>query len=179
MTTLFQQCLWENFGASIKMLKNAITLYPASSWEADKRFFYLAYHTLIFLDYYLTIPVKDFRPLLPYTILPSGPIPNESVDDVIPNRHYSQEEMLKALNSISSKCKSLILDSDENKLQEIWIKDFEIEMHGLCPDLVHNYTVLEILFYNFRHVQHHVGQLNFLLRQKIDDAPEWVSMAES
>lgn len=178
MTDIFKKCLWSNFEAAIQMYRNAVEIAPADLWNQDSRFFYVAYHTYVFLDYYLTVPVKDFRPLLPYSIIPSDLLPSESVDDVIPNRHYSQEEMLIALNSISLKCKKLILDSAENKLQEIWIKDFEIEMHGLCPDLVHNYTVLEILFYNFRHVQHHVGQLNFMLRQKIDDVPEWVSMID-
>lgn len=40
------------------------------------------------------------------------------------------------------------------------------------------YSVLDILFYNLRHVQHHAAQLNLLLRQKINNAPDYVSMAE-
>jgi uncharacterized damage-inducible protein DinB len=38
-----------------------------------------------------------------------------------------------------------------------------------------NYSVLEILLYNMRHVQHHVAQLNLLLRQGTADVPNWVS----
>ena len=41
-----------------------------------------------------------------------------------------------------------------------------------------NYPVLEILLYNMRHVQHHAAQLNLLLRQELDDAPDWVSRTE-
>jgi hypothetical protein len=35
-------------------------------------------------------------------------------------------------------------------------------------------TLLE----NIRHVQHHTAQLNFLLRQEIDDAPKWVTRTQ-
>ena len=59
----------------------------------------------------------------------------------------------------------------------LWVRDNEIEMHGLCPSLVMNYTVLDILFYNFRHVQHHVGQLNLLLRERAGVAAEWIAQA--
>ena len=38
--------------------------------------------------------------------------------------------------------------------------------------------MLEVLLYNMRHVQHHVAQLNLLLRQSINDAPNWVSLAK-
>jgi uncharacterized damage-inducible protein DinB len=40
------------------------------------------------------------------------------------------------------------------------------------------FSTLEILLYNMRHVQHHAAQLNLLLRQEINKAPDWVSQAE-
>jgi uncharacterized damage-inducible protein DinB len=36
-------------------------------------------------------------------------------------------------------------------------------------------SVGEALLYNMRHVQHHAGQLNLLLRQRINMAPKWVA----
>ncbi len=41
-----------------------------------------------------------------------------------------------------------------------------------------NFSLLEILFYNVRHIQHHSAQLNLLLRQTINNAPTWVSQAQ-
>ncbi|MBP6569035.1 MAG: hypothetical protein KA270_17810, partial [Saprospiraceae bacterium] len=38
--------------------------------------------------------------------------------------------------------------------------------------------VLEILLYNMRHVQHHTGQLNLLLRQNVHQSPKWVFRAK-
>jgi hypothetical protein len=178
MEKIFRQCLWRNFGAAIDMLRNAIVACPDELWQNDKKFFYLAYHTIIFLDYYLTYPVKKFRPLLDYTIRDVDHLPVEAVDDVIPNRVYSKEEFSVSLSSIREKCGALIKQSSEETLKDRWIKDEEVDIHGLCPSVVLNYSVLEILFYNFRHVQHHVGQLNLLLRQTANIASNWVSQAD-
>jgi hypothetical protein len=178
MDDIFKDCLWKNFGAEIDMLKDVITICPDRLWQEEKKFFYLAYHTVIFLDYYLTIPVKDFQPGLPYTIIQEDKLPFDAVDDVIPNMFYSKNEFIIYLSSIREKCKNLVTLSSEQKLKERWISDDEINMHGLCPGIAENYSLLEILFYNFRHVQHHVAQLNFILRQKANMATGWVSHAD-
>lgn len=178
MQQTFTDCLWKNFAAAIDMLKNTIVLCPDEVWQNEKKFFYTAYHTVIFLDYYLTNPVKDFQPVLAYTLADADKLPPGAVDDVIPTKFYSKEEMLAYLSAIRSKCKELIVNATPDKLTQRWINDDEINMHGLCPSLVTNYTLLEILFYNFRHVQHHVAQLNFILRQKANVAAEWISHAE-
>ncbi len=41
-----------------------------------------------------------------------------------------------------------------------------------------NYSLLEILLYNMRHIQHHSAQFNLILRQTIDNAPNWVGQAK-
>ena len=38
-------------------------------------------------------------------------------------------------------------------------------------------TRVESLLYNMRHVQHHAAQLNLLLRQSTNSAPDWVARA--
>jgi len=178
MKNIFNDCLWKNFGAAIDMLRGIIVLCPDELWKRDKKIFYMAYHTVIFLDYYLTRPVREFHPGLSFTLGDPDGLPAEAVDDVLPDRHYMKEEVIDYLAFIREKCKKLILSASEEMLAQRWIRDEEIDMHGLCPSLVVNYSVLEILFYNFRHVQHHVGQLNLLLRQKADVAADWVAEAE-
>ena len=177
MRDLITNCLWKNFGAAIDMLKNAIALCPDGLWKKDRKFYYLTYHTTIFLDYYLTNPVKDFNPNLPYSITDAAKLPPDAIDDVIPDQFYSREEFIIYLSAIREKCKNLIGRASEEKLRSRWIEDAEIEMHGLCPTLVVNYSVLEILFYNLRHTQHHVAQLNMILRQKANEAAPWISHA--
>jgi DinB family protein len=168
MINTLKESLWKQFGASIDMLKNAILLWPEEDWNTEKKFFYMAYHCLVFLDYYLTIPPKDFSSPLPFTITESGDTPEDAIDDVIPDRIYSKKELLDYLQSSRAKCHTLIAGLTAEKLKERWIEE-EGNM---------NYSILEILLYNMRHVQHHAGQLNLLLRKKINNAPGWVARAE-
>ena len=60
------------------------------------------------------------------------------------------------------------------KLKERWIEEPDQMAAGGTMD----YSVLEILLYNMRHVQYHAAQLNLLLRQGINNAPDWVARAE-
>jgi len=177
MNKAFTDCLWKNFGAAIDMLTNIVVLCPDDLWNRDPKVFYLAYHTVIFLDYYLTYPARDFRPELPYTLGDMDHLPPGAVDDVLPDRLYTKEEVVHYLSSIREKCRRAILTASEEKLAARWIDEDEVEMHGLCASLVTDYSVLEILFYNFRHVQHHVGQLNLLLRERAGVAANWISQA--
>src|SRR5216683_5483699 len=108
MLTNLKQSLWEHFGASIDMLGNAIIMWPEDKWNTNKRFFYIAYHCLIFLDYYLTIPPKDFSSQLPFTLGDYDHLPKDAVDDVIPDRTYSRNELLSYLQSNREKCRNVI-----------------------------------------------------------------------
>src|SRR5215831_6856279 len=42
-----------------------------------------------------------------------------------------------------------------------------------------SYRGAELLLYRMRHDQHHVAQLNLLLRQSVDSAPAWVATSRS
>jgi hypothetical protein len=178
MNQIFQESLWKNFAAEIDMLKNIIVICPDEIWRVERKIFYMTYHTVIFLDYYLTSPVKDFHPDLHYTIGDPDHLPAGAIDDVIPVRFYSKEELLTYISSIREKCKKIIKQTPKEKFSERWINDDEVNIHGLCPSLVIKYNLLEILLYNFRHVQHHVAQLNLLLRQNANIATEWISQSD-
>ena len=138
------------------MLENAITLCPTGYWDTDRKFWHNAYHCLFFLDYYLTMEPENFAPPPPFTL--------SEFEDVMPGRVYNKEELLSYLQSGRDKCHKLIAGLTEEKLNKRWIN-----VSGTM-----NYSVLEILLYNMRHVQHHAAQLNLLLRQGINNAPDWV-----
>jgi hypothetical protein len=169
MMTALKESLWKQFGASIDMLKNAIVLWPEEKWNTHKRFFYITYHTLVFLDYYLTMPApKNFKAQLSFTDAPAGaPIDKEAVDDIEPDRLYTKKEILDYLQFTREKCHRVIASLTEEKLTERWIAD----------EGRRDYAFLELLLYNMRHVQHHAAQLNMMLRQEINDAPRWVARA--
>ena len=159
MENSFKESLWKQFGASIDMLENAIILCPPEQWNTGSRFWYNAYHCLFFLDYYLTMEPKLFSPPTPFAL--------SEFEDVMPERVYEKHELINYLQYNREKCHRLISGLTEEKLLERWIN-----VSGSMY-----YSVLEILLYNMRHVQHHAAQLNLLLRQAINDAPDWVFRA--
>jgi hypothetical protein len=158
--------LWEQFGASIDMLINALDACPEQLYRSNKRFFYTSYHVAVFLDYYLTVPPDDFDPQLPFTITVKEDMPEGSLDDVLPDRHYTKAQLLGYIKTSREKCHKLVLGIKEHGNPR-FIEDVEVGKM--------NYSLIEILLYNMRHVQHHVAQLNTLLRDHGVTPPKWVA----
>lgn len=163
MTKSLNQILWNQLGAAIDSMERAINACPEKVW-GDKagyhEFWYMAYHTLFFLDYYLSETDKGFQPPKPFTLGELDP------SGVLPDRVYTKEEMLTYLEFGRKKAQDKL-----NKISE----------QGLlkpCGFEHKDFTVAELMIYNTRHVQHHMAQLNLLLRQKINDAPKWVSQTK-
>lgn len=161
MDSSLKTIFWKQFGASIDMLENAIAACPDELWDAESKFWYNAYHTLFFFDYYLSEAPKSFSPPEPFTLSELDPA------GAMPERTYRKEELLAYLNFCRQKCHDFIsgitADSD----------------HKRFVNEARNYSIPEILIYNMRHVQHHVAQLNLLLRQGMSHVPKWVSQTES
>ncbi len=160
MLNIAKEGIWNQFGASIDMLENAINSCPVEHWASETKFWYHAFHCLFYLDYYLTMEPKAFSPPKPFTL-------SEFTEGEMPERVYSKDELLVYLQFCREKCQNLISGLTEDAFNARWIN------HSGTKE----YSVLEILLYNMRHVQHHAAQLNLLLRQAIDDAPVWVSRA--
>ncbi len=155
-----KESIWNQFGASIDMLENAIQLCPKELWDTEQNFWYWAYHGLFWLDCYLTLEPEKFSPQPPFTLSEFDP------SGKMPDRTYTKEELLDYLQASRKKCKDLITELTEEVALKIWSHEYK------------NYPVVEMLLYNMRHVQHHAAQLNLLLRQHINDAPLWVSRAK-
>lgn len=160
MENTIKETLWKQFGASIDMLENAISLCPDELWNNKNEFWYKAYHCLFWLDYFLTLEPNQFTPPSPYTLTEFDP------STALPDRVYNKEELLSYLQHDRHKCHNLIANLTDEIASSRWINDYK------------NYSVIEILLYNMRHVQHHAAQLNLLLRQEIDNAPGWVSQTK-
>jgi len=165
MNSSTKEILWNQFGASIDMLINVILNCPEGYFLTNKRFYYIAFHSTIFLDYYLTIPPKDFNPMLSFTQKQPEERPKEAIDDLIPDKIYTNQEIGDYLNKIRIKCKKLIDSLTDEKLKVRFTEGNETD------DM--DYPILEILLYNLRHTQHHAAQLNMLIRQDLDKHMEW------
>ena len=164
METIWRETLWEQLGAAIDMLDNAIVACPEEVWGDRSRrpeFWYLVYHTLFFLDLYLHGSEEGFVPPEPFTLDELDPA------GILPERVYTQDEMRAYLRHCREKCWRTIDALTEERARKR--HEFEwVEMNGL-----------ELLLCSLRHVQHHTAQLNLLLRQTIDSAPRWVGRAKS
>jgi hypothetical protein len=165
MDKVTKEIVWNQFGASIDMLINVIMNSPDNYFEQNPRFYFIAFHSAVFLDYYSTIPPNDFSPLLSFTQKERKDRPKAAIDDLIPDKIYSKLEVVDYLKKNRLKCKELIFSLTNEKLKERFTEGNE------PSDM--DYPLLEILLYNLRHTQHHTAQLNLLLRQDLDKHTEW------
>jgi hypothetical protein len=62
-------------------------------------------HSVIFLDYYLSILPKKFQPILPFTVKEANQRPPKSTGDMLPDKIYSRQELTDYLNNNRLKCK--------------------------------------------------------------------------
>jgi hypothetical protein len=154
--------VWRQFGAAIDMLENAMRACPENVWSSDARepqFWYVAYHTLFFLDLYLSGTVEGFTPPAPFTLSELDP------SGVMPERAYTKEELGRYLVDTRNKYRSVIEAlTDEEGARVSKFQWLEL-------------SFAELLLYSLRHVQHHAGQLNLILRQEAGSAPRWVKQA--
>ena len=147
--------IWSQFGASIEMLENAIKACPENLWSDRTQipeFWYLVYHTLFWLDFYLTDDPTNYSPPKPFNLSELDP------EGILPDRVYAKDEILNYLTFCRRKCEETMMNLIDEKAKQNY-KFGSIEM-----------SFGELLIYNLRHVQHGVGQLNLILRQKIDSA---------
>ena len=160
MDTTSRTALWRQFGAAIDMLDSALHACPEPLWgdrTREPQFWYLVYHTLFYLDLYLSESLDGFSPPPPFTLTELDPA------GVMPDRVHTREELARYLQHGRAKCRARIeaLTPEEagRRVPFDWL------------DL----SFGELLVYNLRHVQHGVAQLNLILRQDTGSAPPWIA----
>jgi hypothetical protein len=160
----WRKILWHQFGAAIDMLENAVDACPDELWGDRSRrpeFWYTVYHTLFFLDLYLSESVEGFAPPEPFTLDELDPA------GVMPERVYTKDELRAYLEHGRAKCRAVIEAMTEERARR------------RCRFGRLEASVAEMMLDNMRHVQHHTAQLNLILRQVTDSAPRWVTRTQS
>lgn len=163
MDEAFRNILWQQFGAAIKMLENAIHDCPDEVWGDQTRvpqFWYLVYHTLFFLDFGLSESPNGFAPPAPFGLEEFDPA------GVLPDRVYSKAELQTYLEHGREKTRAAVLGLTDEKARTRF------------QYFSRNLSILELMLQNVRHVQHHTAQLNLLLRQHGTQPPNWVFRAD-
>jgi hypothetical protein len=166
METTVRTALWQQFGAAINMLENALLACPQTLWQehlwidaegADYGTFWeITFHTLCWLDLYLTGgSLEAFTP----------PLKKRS-DEGIP-----REELHTYLVQLRQKCQAAIADLSDEQAHHLvgyaWTKGKPT-------------SYFELLLYTLRHVQEHATQLSLFLGQHgiPGEALDWVGQAK-
>jgi len=155
--------LWRQLGAAIDSMEKAIIECPEELWGDQSRepqYWYLVFHTLFFLDLYLEESEVGFAPPSPFGLTEMDP------SGILPERVYTKDELLGYLHHGRRKCKALLAT----------LTDDQARAHRRF--FTRDYSLVEWLPYTMRHVQHHMAQLNLILRQETGSAPGWVSQAK-
>jgi len=153
--------LTAQFEAALCMLNDCIEKCPEEHWDgliAKYPFWQVAYHTLCFVDCYLTPGGNAaFKPRAEFH--PKG---MEEYDAEYPSRRFSQAE-LKAYMAVCREKLGSVMQAETRETLEgpsefPWLPMTRAELH----------------LYNIRHVQHHTGQLGAFLRKNGVDMGRWV-----
>lgn len=164
MDTTWRAIIWQQFGAAIAMLENALLACPDELWSdrsEQLEFWYVVYHTLFWLDLYLSGSVKGFAPPAPFTLDELDPA------GLLPERPYTKAELQNYLAHGRQKCRATLEGLTEEQASQ------------RCGFSWGEVSFAELLLYNMRHVQEHAAQLNLILGQKIGSAPGWVTRVKS
>jgi hypothetical protein len=156
--------IWNQFGAAIDTLDDALRACPDEMWTASlwddptdrpeyTQFWFLVYHTLRWLDRNLSGDDPEFAPPAPF------------VPGVLPERPYTKVQLQAYLDHGRQKCKmtieALTDDAAQRPCRFEWVE----------------LSFVELQLYTMRHVQEHAAQLSMLLGQRGGPAPDWVSQA--
>lgn len=163
MDTQLKTSVWQQFGAAIDTLDDAISVCPDSLWTAalwpdsdDARYgqiWFLAYHAVYWLDLFLTGSKEGFTPPAPF------------VRGRLPETPYTKDDVRAYLKQCRQKSQATIEALTDEKARQI------CRFEWMEP------TFLELQIYSMRHMQEHAAQLAYFLGQNGVSGLDWVAKA--
>lgn len=163
MDSNWRASLWQQYGAAIDMLDDAIAFCPDHLWTAvlwkdteDARygqFWYVAFHTLCWLDIFLTGSQEGFVPPSPFK------------RGALPEQPYTKEQIRTYLGYCRSKCQSTLATLTDERAQQPCV------FRWMEP------SFLELQLYSMRHVQEHAAQLSMTLGHHDVTGFDWIAHA--
>lgn len=165
MDSLIKVALWNQFGAALDTLEDALNLCPDDLWcvqlwhdEDDERygqFWFIAFHALMWLDLFLTGSEEEFVPPAPFH------------RRALPEQPYSKEQVHAYLTHCRQRARSIIAALTDE------------QAHRICVFKWMEPSYLELQIYSLRHVQEHAAELNMILGHHGVTGMDWVAKARS
>lgn len=161
MSIIDNAMLWRQFAVAIDSFGDVLTNCPDELWEKRlwedepdqwvaagfSAYWYLCYHTLFWLDLYLTGTEDGFVPPQPFDLV------EMEAHELLP-RTYTREELLSYLKICRHRTQESIATlTDEQARRMCWFAWGEV-------------PYAELLLYTMRHVQEHAAQLHLFLGQQ-------------
>ena len=163
MDSNWRMSVWQQYGAAIDTLDDAIERCPDPLWTTilwkdtdDVRygqFWFVAYHTIFWLDLFLTGSMEGFTPPPPF------------IRGALPTQPYTKEQILAYLAQCRSRCQSTIAALTEEKARQRCVFEW------MEP------SFLELQLYCMRHIQEHAAQLSLVLGQHDVTGSDWIAQA--
>jgi hypothetical protein len=166
MSVPWKTIIWQQFGAAIDMLGNALRACPDHLWRDSlwddldgveyTESWFVIYHALFWLDLYLSGSRREgFVPPAPF------------IAGSLLEKPYTKDELQAYLEHCRQKCQATFETLTDEKADQRCEFPWGEEV-----------SFAELQLYNMRHVQEHASQLNLHLGQKVGSAPDWVARAK-
>ncbi len=156
MTDDLKPILLAQFDAALCMLRDCIERCPPEHWDgliAKYPFWQVAYHTLCFVDLYLSPGDEVWRPRTG-GLHPAG---RAELDEEYPSRRFTRAELLDYVSICRRQLHEVLGEAPSAGQRE------SLEAPSGFPWLP--FSRAELHLYNIRHIQHHTGQLSAYLRR--------------
>jgi hypothetical protein len=160
MNIIDKEMVWRQFALTLDSLGEALRNCPDELWEKRlwqdepgqwvaagfSAYWYLGYHTLFWLDLYLTGAEEGFAPPAPFDLV------EMRANEVLP-RTYTRAELLGYLDTCRQRCQATIAGLSLEQANRV------------CRFPWGEVPFAELLIYTLRHVQEHAAQLHLFLGQ--------------
>lgn len=164
MDSRLKTSVWQQFGAAIDTLDDAIKMCPDHLWSAvlwddteDARyghFWFIAYHAVFWLDLFLTGTSEGFAPPAPF------------VRGRLPDQPYTKDDVLAYLKACRQKAKDTIFNLTDEQAYKVCVFEWMEPMY------------LELQLYCMRHLQEHAAELSLVLGQHGITGQDWIPKAK-
>jgi DinB superfamily len=161
MAIIDNAMVWRQFAVAIDSFGDALRSCPDELWEQRlwedqpdqwvaagfASYWYLCYHTLFWLDLYLTGAEEGFQPPAPFDLV------EMEAHEALP-RTYTRTELLGYFELCRHRCQETIATLTVE------------QAYRICSFAWGELPFAELLLYTMRHVQEHAAQLHLFLGQR-------------
>lgn len=166
MSIAWNTLVWQQFGAALDMLENALRACPDENWRDSiwedptdspeyTEFWFILYHALRWTDQNLSGAPSGFAPPAPF------------VAGKLPAKPYTRAELLAYFEHCRQKCQTTFATLTDEKANQTCQFPWGEEV-----------SFAELQLYSMRHVQEHAAQLSLHLGRAVGSAPDWVARAD-